>query len=219
MFWSVPRTWEESQLGPAIRGLHESWSLLHLKGGSATRMPTVFFQSTCFHGCVRDVINLDMWLMQQYHNFTPSLVTQGEKQHSCPGNCAVLKVHGTLGTVCFSQGCHCSAFLSLKDKKCLKECLCFPCKSQTVEVNLPLGTFWHPRCRAGPSSMQGCSLAVPQHLQSSWNRFVLQQGAVQQLTEYVISTKPASKGGRKKGKIHYPVCFGPLWDMVCLFLN
>lgn len=88
-------------------------------------MPTVCSQSTCFHGSVRDVINLGMWLMQQYHNFTPSLVTQGEKQHSCPRNCAVLKVHGTLTTACLSWGCHCSALVSLKDKKCLKEGLCF----------------------------------------------------------------------------------------------
>lgn len=72
---------------------------------------SVFFQTTYFHGCIRDARKLDTCLMQRYHNFTLRLVIQGEKQHSCPGNWAVLKVHQALTTGCFpwrrSQFCCC----------------------------------------------------------------------------------------------------------------
>lgn len=74
-----------------------------------------------------------------------------------------------------------------------------------MEVNLPLGTLWHPHHRADPGSVYSCILAVPLHLQSSWNRFLLEQETLQPLAQYVISTKLTFKERRKKGKIHYPV--------------
>lgn len=119
-----------------------------------------------------------------------------------PSKFAVLKVHGTLITVCFSRGGHCSALVSLKDKKCLKERLHFSLRelnfgSESIMRNTlaPSLRFCSRQC----AQLYPCCAMTPAE-QLEQVTATARSWTVATLAEYVVSTKYTFKGGRKKGK-------------------